>query len=376
MNGSMSNIPADLVADLFGGAPETKTELESVELSASLFGDADETNIKEDTIDETLTQEEEEVKNVPEPKQEEEQTLELNPRAEMVIDLISSGTWSDFTIDYEGEHYENLEDFARKVDIDNELFKVLVEKQNEHKLSDLEANSIRVDNLDETRANIVKAISLGVDAQSLLNINDNLIEPLKRADLTNEPEAVELIARDLQQKGLEEDYIKYKIQTLVNDGTLTFEAEKVRENFISEFNNIMVEKQREAQELEKQKQEEEKQAKKEFGKELRELEYSDSFRKQAVELLYGKTDGIDNWVLHINSLIKEKPELKADVVHFMLDQEDYLKKKTSNIRRDEKIKSLKTLEIIKSTSKGKTTITPSVEKDSLFSGGITFNQIK
>lgn len=376
MNGNISqNFSFEAMAELMGGE---QPKQEKTELSADLFLDEDS---EQEVVTETTEENDEEV--VAETTEEEVEVSEkpdLEKRshyADTALSLLDTGVWSDFSIDYEGEHYEDLESFLKKVDIDDELFRTMVEKQNEYKLSDIESKSIRIDDLDETRANIVKAIATGVDAKALLNVNDTLIEPLKMADLSDDKVAMNILANDLKNSGYEDDYIQYKINTWKQQGLLSVEAETVREKYIAEFNSVMEAKQQEVLEIEKQKIEQEKQAKKEFRKTLKDKEYTDTFAKQATELMYGKTDGVENWVLQANTLFQENPDVLAEFAHYLLNREDFLNKKTADLRRDEKIKRLSNFELVKASNKSKDGgFAPKGSgKDDLFSGEVTFKPI-
>lgn len=377
MNGKMNVLSADALSELFGETANEPKPLDSVEISGSLFSEEESDEEKEVEVEEDL-KEEVVIEENQEEEEEVEEPVELSTLAELSLSLLKNGEWVDFTIEYEGNSYDSLEDFVKKVDVDAELFQTLLQQQTTHKLSEVETNSVRIDNLDETRANIVKAIALGVDAESLLNINDQLIEPMMKLDLTNPQDAIQIVSTELERQGLKGKRAEAVIKQMIEDGELTYEAEKLREQYITEFNSIMAEKQEEAKRLEFEKVEAEKQAKKEFKKELKEKEYTDTFVKKASDLLYGKTDGVDNWVLQAQVMMQENSDYKADLVHFLLNPEDFLNKKTANIRRDEKIKTLINLDVVKSSKKSKDGgFAPEKQtKTDIFNGGITFTKLK
>jgi len=384
MNGTMNVLSAEALSDLFGGATkEEPKELETLEVGDSLFGEEsteqNQEEQEEDNVDENVEDTNTQVEETEENEEEEDFSTEnLSDLAKLSLSLLKSGEWADFTIEYEGKNYDSLDDFIKKVDVDAEIFQTLLQQQTTHKISEVESNSVRIDNLDETRANIVKAIALGVDAQSLLNINDELIEPMMRLDLSNPNDAIQVVALELQNQGYDNEYIEFKVNKLMKEGDLTYEAERLREKYITEFNSAMAEKQEEVKRLEQEKIEAEKQAKREFRKELKAKEYTDTFVKKASDLLYSKTDGVDNWVLQAQVMMQENPDFKADLVHFLLNPEDFLNKKTANIRREEKIKTMINLDMVKSANKSKDGgfAPEKSKKTDIFNGGITFNKLK
>lgn len=286
-----------------------------------------------------------------EDKQEEEVKKDLEPNmlTSMVKSFIKDGSWDDFSIEHEGTEYDSLADLVDNIEVTEEVFKGLLSTQNEGYKKKLEDRAVILkDNIDPTRAEIVKAIASGVkDYQPLVDSYDNVIEPLKNLDLSEEQNSIGLIAKFYKEVNKwDDDYIGYKIEQHKKDLNLDDTAEDIRKDYINSFQQIVEEKKKESQELEKEQKTKEKESKKQFKDTLKSKEYSDPFISKALNLMYTKDNGESHWEREIKTKINEDEDFKIDFAHWLLDREDYINKKMAPKKREEKLKSVSLINIL------------------------------
>lgn len=286
-----------------------------------------------------------------------------NHFTKVVQDFIKDEIWEDYKVEHGGVEYESLLDLVEKVEVTEELFKGLVETQTQGRISKIQENSIVLDsNLDQTRQQLVKAIASGLkDYQQFLDTYDNVIEPVKNLDLTEERNAIGLVAKFYKEvNGWDDEYISFKLNQHKTNLELEDVAEGIRKEYVSSYEQILANKQSEQQQQEQALVEKEKQAKKEFKQALKEAEYDDPFIAKAIPLLYSKDNGESHWSKEINKRLQEDPQFKIDFAHWLLNSDDYLNKKLAPKKRAEKLKTIDVVSILGAASKKKT---PNVETD-------------
>lgn len=331
-----------------------------------LFDDTEETTETDnkDTTEEILDivsnqEEEEEEQSETEVTESSEEQQELktpvsNYFSEIITDFITSQEWEDYQVEHEDKVYDSILDLIKEVEVTPELFKGLLSTQTEGQIKKIEDKAVILkDGIDPTRAEIVKAIASGLTQyEPFVKTYDNVIEPLKNLDLSDSQTAASLIAKYYKEVNKwDEDYIKFKINQHAKELEVEEVAENIRKEYIESFQNILEEeKQREEQnrlELDKARKEDQKN----FKNYLKQNKYEDPFIAKAVQLIYTEDNGEPHWYKEIKNRIKENPEYKAELAHWLLNPEDYINKKVAPEKRKEKLKLINTVNLIGAAKK-------------------------
>lgn len=367
MEGTTKTISLETLSQLFKEQGDETTQQEVVE------------EVIEDTIEEVVENNEEEVENMGTTTD-----VSIAPKetvlSKTIKNLIDKGTWTDYSLNIDGEDYESIEDLISKVEITEDLFEALAEKQLEIEKNELQSKTISIEGVDGTRVKIIEAIKNGLNYEPLLEINDNHIQPLKEMDLSDERQAeVVCYERLKMQYGDDLDFIQYKLNQLKEQGLLESTAEEVRQEYIAEFEKMMSDKTLEMKQAKEEANKKVKENKKELRSVLKEKEYNDVFSKKVVDFIYEKDqDGREDWYSIVKSKLEDK-DFATKFAHFVLDEEDFINKQFSDFKRKDKISTLEKLNITVNTSKSKDGgRAPEKEKDksTLFSSDVKFVQQK
>ena len=367
MEGTTKQISLETLSQLFKEQGDEATQQEEV------------VNEIENVDEEVVEKNEEEVGSVGT-----EENVSIAPKetilTKTIKSLLDKGTWTDYSLNIDGEDYESIEDLISKVEITEDLFEALAEKQLEVEKNELKSKSISIEGVDETRVKIIEAIKNGLNYEPLLEINDNHIQPLKDMDLSDERQAeVVCYERLKMQYGEDLDFIQYKLNQLKEQGLLESTAEEVRQEYIAEFEKMMSDKALEMKQAQEEANRKVKENKKELRATLKEKEYNDVFSKKVVDFIYEKDqEGKEDWYSIVKSKLEDK-DFATKFAHFVLDEEDFINKQFADFKRKDKISTLEKLNITVSTNKSKDGgRAPENEKNksTLFSSDVQFIQQK
>ena len=126
---------------------EGTTKTLSLETLSDLFSKQEETPIvetSEEIINEEASQEEEVIVEEEITPKSEETPIIPNTLTKTIKNLVEKGTWTDYSLNVDGEEYESIEDLISKVEVSEELFEALAEKQLEIEKDKLSSNSISI----------------------------------------------------------------------------------------------------------------------------------------------------------------------------------------------------------------------------------------
>lgn len=302
---------------------------------------------------------------VEEEAEEETQPVEVNQTvlSKIVRNFVTDGTWDDFQVEHEGETYDSILDLIDKVEVTEEFFKGLVATQTEGNLKKLQEKAVILkDGIDPTRAEIARAVANGLkDYQPFIETYDNIIDPIKQLDLTEEQNAINLVAKFYSEVNKwDKDYISYKITQHKQDLELEDVAEGIRKQYVDSFTQVLEAKKQEQSQQEAEAAKAEKEAKKQLKELMKEKEYEDPFIAKAIPLIFAEDNGTPHWFKEIQSRMKDNDEYKIELAHWLLNTEDYLNKKIAPKKREEKLKTLQLVNILGAANKKKT---PDVVED-------------
>lgn len=278
----------------------------------------------------------------------EENIIENSSLKNVVNNLIEAGYWDDYRIEVGENTYESLTDLAGSKDFNEEVFNEIYAKQREDRETKLKESSVDISKLDDSGAKLVQAIAQGFQGFTpFVDTYEQVIKPLKNLDLTNQANAEGLLYKYYKEvEKLEDGYIEYKINNYKKELNLEDEAEKIRGIYIDNYNSLIEQTKKQEEEQEREFTTAVNQAKKDFKEQLKSSEYDDPFISKAIPIIFEFEQGVPHWALEITNRLKEDTEFKTKLAHWLLDEEDYINKKFSNIKREEKLKTLNTISIL------------------------------
>lgn len=263
--------------------------------------------------------------------------------------LIQNNEWSDVAIQYGDKKYENIEALLASEKPSRELFDSLSQIQKNLRDSKIKEDYVSIKGKDESKVKLINAILSDVDYEDLLSYNKNVVEPVKKLDFNNQdPRVTENFIRKCLKDidNIPDKYIDAEIEELKKDFKLIEKAEDFQEQVIQNFNDELDLRKKTQDTLKAQEEEERNTNIKSFRKTLKEREFDDNFIKKAVQLRYTKeSDG----KYHYQKLIEDKmknEEFASKFIHFILDEEDFLKKEKSKAKLETQTKYMEMVHVI------------------------------
>lgn len=212
----------------------------------------------------------EEVIKQTDPPLEEVKTTTVSNYSKRMQNLISDGFLEDVTINIDGEDV-----FLSEVDIkDEDTYRTILESIKEEKDNKLKENFISKEGLDETTQKLIEIRKAGGDITEIVKENVNAIDQLTNlknilsSDDTPEQQKeklhIDIVAQDLQYRGLSPKVIQAQINDFIESGNLEVEADKILNTHL-ELHNSQIEEKRQ---LELERLNKEKEELKNFKKDL------------------------------------------------------------------------------------------------------------
>jgi hypothetical protein len=293
-------------------------------------------------------------KSKDEPK-ELETKITLNDSDNTYLDIIKekleSGEWDDLLIENEDGDETKLSDLK---DIDKDTFKALEKEIKTQKDTEFKEKYVSIDGLDEVKKRLINIVKEGdLDlAKALFQNPAALQEPFQGYNNDNDDHNEDVL-NWYYQKGL--GHSPKEAAALVRaskeDLTLDTKAQKIVEYQRNEFYTNL--KNREQQILTEKAKEQEtvKEYRKNLSAELKQEGLSENLTRRFVDVAT-KTDNTGNY--EIDTIYDEwmsDPKKAKELIYFMLDKENYLKKVTANVKKDVQLDNLKRIKIVQDSSR-------------------------
>jgi hypothetical protein len=314
----------DLEKELFGDITEKDTDKKDPEKKSEDNEEGDEEGTQE--IEKTDLSEE-----------ELEKTSKRFGVKDTINSLIENDIWVDMPIKYNDKEYENITDLISKEKPSKELFDLLALAQKNYKEEVLKSEYIKVGDKESTKVKLVNAILHDIDYTDLLEYNKDIIEPLQKIDFTSIKDGDRVAEAFVKQCLVEidnyhPDSIDAVVDKLKKEYRLIDKAEEYQkitvDNFNREIERRKLEKQNSIIEERKQLEEDIKSLK----QVLKDKNFNDKFSKEMLKLRFSKDE---KGKFHYERLIKDKMSDKAfeaKLLHFLLDEEDFIKTATSKVK--------------------------------------------
>ena len=323
--------------------------------------DIDLSEEKEDKSDDSKTDEEaeekEEVvieKNETPKKEKKEEIVFNNSDAvyfDIVKDRLDSGEWEDVLIETE----DGTEKLLSELDnIDKDTFKNLERAIKDQKNEELKSKYIEVDGLDEVKKrliNIVKSGDLDL-AKALFQNPESLKEPFQGYDEDNDSHNTEVLAWYYQSiMGHSPSETRALVEASKKDLTLDLKAQKIVDYQRQQFYKSLENKEQELIAEQKEEVERIKEYRKGLASEFKQEGVSETLTRKFVDVATKKDE---NGAFEIDNIYEEwmnDPKKAKELIQFMLDKETYIKRVTSETKKNVQLENLKKIKIVQDTTK-------------------------
>lgn len=274
-----------------------------------------------------------------------------NTYLEIVKEKLDSGEWDDLVIEDEDGNEVKLSELR---DIDKDTFKALEKEIKTQKDTEFKEKYVSVDGLDEVKKrliNIVKEGDLEL-AKALFQNPAALQEPFQGYDNDNDDHNEDVLDWYYQKAlGHSPKEAAALVKAAKEDLTLDIKAQKIVEYQRNQFYTNL--KNREEKILADKAKEQEtiKEYRKNLSAELKQEGLSENLTRKFVDVAT-KTDSTGNY--EIDTIYDEwmsDPKKAKELIYFMLDKENYLKKVTAAVKKDVHLDNLKRIKIVQDGSK-------------------------
>jgi hypothetical protein len=270
---------------------------------------------------------------------------------DIVKERLDSGEWDDLVIEDEEGNEVKLSELK---DIDKDTFKALEKEIKTQKDTEFKEKYVSVDGLDEVKKRLINIVKEGdLDlAKALFQNPAALQEPFQGYDNDNDDHNEDVLDW-YYQKGLghSQKEAAALVRAAKEDLTLDVKAQKIveyqRNQFYTNLKNreqqIIAEKAREQETI--------KEYRKNLSSELKQEGLSENLTRKFVDVAT-KTDNTGNY--EIDTIYDEwmsDPKKAKELIYFMLDKDNYLKKVTANVKKDVQLDNLKRIKIVQDGSR-------------------------
>lgn len=269
---------------------------------------------------------EETVETPPAQEQVEVQPTEYKKRLDT---LIQDGILENFAI---GIKDENGEDQAVLVsdleEVDEETYKTIIESYKKAKDEEISEKYISTEGLDDITKKIIEVRKAGGNLADLIQHNVSAIDQwqnIKENLSEDEQLQINIVARELQGKGLSENVVKAQIQDFIDNLQLDAEAEKIVDFYLDAHKKEIDAKKQSELDRVNQEKETQKQTRKTLSSTYKEWKLPENIQKV---LLDNATKTDENGLTNTEKLFFEavKDPQKLAEINFMLNNPEEFKK--------------------------------------------------
>lgn len=274
-----------------------------------------------------------------------------NTYLDIVKERLESGEWEDLVIEDEEGNEVKLSEMK---DIDKDTFKALEKEIKTQKDKEFQEKYVSVDGLDEVKKrliNIVKEGDLEL-AKALFENPASLQEPFQGYDVDDDSHNEQVLAWYYQTAlGHSPKEAQALMKAAKEDLTLDIKAQKIVEYQRNEFYSNLKNREQEIIKEKANEQERIKEYRKALSSELKQEGLSENLAKKFVDVAT-KTDKTGNY--EIDTIYDEwmsDPKKAKDLLFFMLDKDNYIKKVTSEVKKGVQLDTLKKIKIVQDTTR-------------------------
>jgi hypothetical protein len=270
---------------------------------------------------------------------------------DIVKERLDSGEWDDLVIEDEDGNEVKLSELK---DIDKDTFKALEKEIKTQKDTEFKEKYISVDGLDEVKKRLINIVKEGdLDlAKALFQNPAALQEPFQGYDNENDDHNEDVLDWYYQKAlGHSPKEAAALVKASKEDLTLDTKAQKIVEYQRNQFYTNLQNREQKILADKAKEQETIKEYRKNLSTELKQEGLSENLTRKFVDVAT-KTDNTGNY--EIDTIYDEwmsDPKKAKELIYFMLDKENYLKKATAAVKKDVHLDTLKRIKIVQDGSK-------------------------
>jgi hypothetical protein len=270
---------------------------------------------------------------------------------DIIKDKLDSGEWEDVLIETE----DGTEKLLSELDsVDKETFKNLERAIKDQKEEEFKSKYIEVDGLDEVKKRLISIVKNGdlELAKALFENPETLEEPFQGYDEDNDDHNADVLAWYYKQVlGHSPSETKALVESSKKDLTLDVKAQKIVQYQRDQFYKNLEAKEQELIANQEKEQARIKEYKKGLLADLKQDGVSESLARKFADVATKKTE---NGSFEIDDIYEEwmnDPKKAKELIQFMLDKETYLKRVTSEVKKNVQLDNLKKIRIVQDTSR-------------------------
>jgi len=329
---------------------DIKKEEEGVDLN---LGDPKDGVIEEEVIEKKKEEVIEEVIEDPTTKKKEDITFDNSASVyfDIVKDKLESGEWEDVLIETE----DGTEKLLSEIDsVDKETFKNLERAINEQKNEDLKSRYVEVEGLTDVQKKLISIVKNGdLDtAKELFEDPQSLVEPFQGYDEDNDTHNTEVLAWYYQKMiGHSPSETKALVEASKKDLTLDVKAKKIVQYQRDQFYKNLETKEQELIASKEQEANKIKEYRKGLLSELKQDGVSEALARKFTDVATKKTESGEFEVDSIYDEWMQDPKKAKELIQFLLDKDTYLKRVTSEVKKNVQLDNLRKIKIVQDTTK-------------------------
>jgi hypothetical protein len=270
---------------------------------------------------------------------------------DIIKDKLDSGEWEDVLIETE----DGTEKLLSELDsVDKETFKNLERAIKDQKEEEFKSKYIEVDGLDEVKKRLISIVKNGdlELAKALFENPETLEEPFQGYDEDNDDHNADVLAWYYKQVlGHSPSETKALVESSKKDLTLDVKAQKIVQYQRDQFYKNLEAKEQELIANQEKEQARIKEYKKGLLADLKQDGVSENLARKFADVATKKTE---NGSFEIDDIYEEwmnDPKKAKELIQFMLDKETYLKRVTSEVKKNVQLDNLKKIRIVQDTSR-------------------------
>lgn len=270
--------------------------------------------------------------------------------AELVKEKLASGEFEDVLVGEEGSEVK----LSELENVDEETYKAVLEDAQKTRDENIKNNFISVENLTDTQKSLINIIKNG-DLEKAKELFDNpqqLQEPFQGYDSSDDGHNEQVLGWYYEKVlGHSKKEATALVNTAKEDSSLDSKAIKIVEHQKHQFAENIKKQEAEVQEEKRAEAEKIKNYRKDLTISLKEEGLSDIMAKKFVDVA---TKYNQEGELEIDTIYDEwmsDPKKAKELIYFMLDNESYLKKATSETKKAVHQDILKKVNIVRDNTK-------------------------
>lgn len=274
-----------------------------------------------------------------------------NTFSDLVKEKLESGEWEDVIIELEDGTQKKLSELS---EINKDLYKELEKAVEEEREREFQEKYVSIDGLDEVQKKLIAIVKSG-DLETAKELFENpaaLQEPFQGYDSDDEKHNEQVLNwYYTTQLGMSATQVKALIAADKADLSIDGKAQKIVQHQKEQFVQKLEETKSQIEATKKQEQEKIKEFRKDLLKEFKEDGISENLAKKFADVATKKGNDGNYEIDSIYDEYMSDPKKAKELIHFMLDREDFLKAATTKVKKDTNLNLVKRLKIVSDTTK-------------------------